>query len=145
MYHTEFFQETSELSMNDALQHIKRAFRCYITGNAPQRLNAQSVYSSKSVVLLSTRTIIQAIGRICRTNQKRKNIYVFADNRIAENIDLSILNDRLLNKEFIALLDKIREQLNVQIGEGSFENKAALLSVRVNKFINNMFITILLF
>lgn len=138
LYHTEFFQETSELSMYDAFQHIKRAFRCYIKGNAYQLPHAQSVNNSKSVVLLSTRTIIQAIGRICRTNQKRKNIYVFADNRIAENIDLSILNDRLLNKEFIALLDKIREQSNAQIAEGSYENRAALLSVRANKFINNM-------
>lgn len=138
LYHTEFFQETSELSMHDAFQHIKRAFRCYITGNAYQLPYAQNVYNSKSVVLLSTRTIIQAIGRICRTNQKRKNIYIFADNRIAENIDLSISNDRLLNKEFIALLDKVREQSSARIGEGSLENKAALLSVRVNKFINNI-------
>lgn len=138
LYHTEFFQETSELSMYDAFQHIKRAFRCYITGKAYQLPYAKSVYNSKSVVLLSTRTIIQAIGRICRTNQKRKNIYIFADNRIAENIDLSILDDRLLNKEFIALLDKVKEQSSVQIGEDSFENKAALLSVRANKFINNI-------
>lgn len=36
------------------------------------------------------------------------------------------------------MLDKVREQSNAQIGEGSFENKAALLSVRANKFINNM-------
>lgn len=138
LYHTEFLQETSELSMYDAFQHIKRAFRCYITGNAYQLPYAQSVYNNKSVVLLSTRTIIQAIGRICRTNQKRKSIYIFADNRIAENIDLSISNDRLLNKEFIALLDKVREQSSAQIGEGSLENKAALLSIRANKFIKNM-------
>ena len=46
-----------------------------------------NVYSKKSVVLLSTRYIIQAIGRICRTNQKNRNVYIFADNRIAENID----------------------------------------------------------
>lgn len=138
LYHTEFFQETSELSMYDAFQHIKRAFRCYVTGNTYQLPYAQNIYNSKSVVLLSTRTIIQAIGRICRTNQKRKNIYVFADDRIAENIDPSVLNDRLLNKEFIALLDKIKEQSSTQIEEASFENRASLLSVRVNKFINNM-------
>ena len=36
------------------------------------------------------------------------------------------------------MLDKVREQSSVRIGEGSLENKAALLSVRANKFINNM-------
>lgn len=124
--------------MHEAFQHIKRAFRCYIKGNICQLPYAQSVYNSKSVVLLSTRTIIQAIGRICRTNLKRKNIYVFADNRIAENIDFSVLDGRLLNKEFIALLDKVREQSNAHTDEDSLEDRAALLSVRANKFINNM-------
>lgn len=138
LYHTEYFQETSELSMHDAFQHIKRAFRCYVTGNGFQLPYAQSAYNSKSVILLSTRTIIQAIGRICRTNQKKKNIYIFADNRIAENIDVSILDNRLLNKEFIALVEKIKEQQTLQMDEGSPENRAALLSVRTNKFINNM-------
>lgn len=139
LFQTEFLQEASELSMYDAKQRIKCAVRYYINGNTYQVMNKQSVYNSKSVVLLSTRTIIQAIGRICRTNLKRKNIYVFADNRIAENIDLSISNDRLLNKEFIALLDKVREQSNTpQIVKGSLEEKAALLSVKANHFINNM-------
>lgn len=140
LYHTEFFQETSELSMYDAFKYIKKAFHCYITGSVNNQLtqNAQNVYNSKSVVLLSTRTIIQAIGRICRTNQKSKNIYIFADDRIEENIDLSISTDRLLNNEFIALLSKVIEQSSTQIEDISFENKAALLYVRVNKFINNM-------
>lgn len=138
LYHTEFLQETSELSMYDAFQHIKKAFRCYIAGNNCQHPYVQNVYNSKSVVLLATRTIIQAIGRICRTNQKRKNIYIFADSRIAESIDLSISNDRLVNREFFALLEKVKANSQKQFDEGSFENKAALVSVRANKFINNM-------
>lgn len=139
LYHTEFLQETSELSMVDASQHIKRAFRCYIDGNTDQGQYVKNAYNSKSVVLLSTRTIIQAIGRICRTNQKRTNIYIFADSRIAESVDTSIQNDRLLNKEFIALLDKVREQQkNLGIVKGSLEDKAALLSIKANKYINNM-------
>lgn len=138
LFHTEFLQETSELSMYDAFQHIKRAFSCYIKGNSYQLPYAQSVYNSKSVVLLSTRTIIQAIGRLCRTNQKRKNIYIFADNRISEAIDSSVSKDRLLNKEFIALLEQIKVDSQQNFYEGSFENKAELVSVRANKFINNM-------
>lgn len=139
LFHTEFLQQSCELSYQDALQHIKRAFHCYIAGNNYKLPYAQNIYNCKSVLLLSTKIIIQAIGRICRTNQKRKNIYVFADNRIAENIDFSILNDRLLNKEFIALLDKVKdESSSLQMVEGSLENKASLLSVRTNTAINNM-------
>lgn len=137
LYQIEFLQET-ELSTYDALQHIKKAFRCYSTGTARQFPYVKNVYNSKSVILLCTKIIIQAIGRICRTNQKRKNIYIFADNRIAENIDLSISNNRLLNKEFIALLEKIEDQLQKQIDKDSFEDKAALISIIDNKFIKNM-------
>ena len=39
----------------------------------------KNVYKKQSVVLLSTRYVIQAIGRICRTNQKNRNIYIYAD------------------------------------------------------------------
>ncbi len=138
LFHTEFLQETSELSMYDAFQHIKRAFRCYVTGNAYGLPYAQNVYDSKSVILLSTRTIIQAIGRICRTNQKRKNIYIFADDEIAESIDVSVANGRLLNREFSALLDKVRLDLEQKSAGDVLESKGELISVRANKFINNM-------
>lgn len=112
LYQVEFFQEVSELSSYETFQHIKRAFQCYIHGNIEKLPYVQNLYKSESVMLLSTRTLIQAIGRICRTNRKNKNIYIFADSRIADTIDLSILDDRLLNNEFIALIEKVREIKN---------------------------------
>lgn len=139
LFHTEYLQEASEISISVAISHIKKAFRSYISGKTDNSQFAPNLYGCKSVSLFSTRTIIQAIGRICRTNQKRKNIYIYADSRIAESIDFSVSEDRILNCEFMALLNKLQEyNLSKEIKERSLVNKAELTSVKVNKFIINM-------
>lgn len=139
LFHTEFLQEASEISTSDAFSHIKKVFKFYIGGQNDNEQKAISLYNCKSVSLFSTRIIIQAIGRICRTNQKRKNIYVFADSLIAKGIDFSVSKDRILNCEFKALLDKLQEyNLSKEFKERSLVDKAELTSIRVNKFIMNM-------
>ena len=60
-----------------------------------------NIYQKKSVMLLSTRYIIQAIGRICRTNQKNRNIYVYADDSIADCLDVSVVEGRTFNSEVV--------------------------------------------
>ena len=137
LYYVEFLQESAELSAQETRKHVKKAFKTFLTGH-PYWDEAKSVYDIKSVVLMSTRTIIQAIGRICRTNQKRKKVYVFADYRISESIDFDIDDgNRLLNPEFRALLAHIAERKKAYAG-GDFADEASLLSVRVNKMINNI-------
>ena len=137
LFQMEFLQEASEISASEAMTNVKKAFKTFITGNLNHEAFA-NVYLKKSVVLLSTRYIIQAIGRICRTNQKNKTIYIFADNKIAENIDLSVVEGRIYNPEFMALLEKIREVGGSTCEEASLANEASLKAVRVNKNINNM-------
>lgn len=137
LYYVEFLQETAELSTLETRKHVKKAFKTLLTGH-PYWDDSKSVYDTKSVVLMSTRTIIQAIGRICRTNQKRKKVYVFADYRIADSIDFDIDDgNRLLNPEFKALLSHIKEQSKAYVS-GDLADEASLLSVRVNKMINNI-------
>ena len=137
LYYVEFLQESAELSAQETRKHVKRAFKTFLTGH-PYWDEAKSVYGIKSVVLMSTRTIIQAIGRICRTNQKKKTVYVFADYRISESIDFDIDDgNRLLNPEFRALLSHIKEQCKAY-SSGDLADEASLLSVRVNKMINNI-------
>lgn len=138
LFHSEYLQESSELSRSDARSCIRAAFRCYYTGHsvyAPSKINP---YRTNSVILLCTKIIIQAIGRICRTNQKRKNIYVYADSRIADYIDDTVRENRLFNYEFLTLLDAIQNQKKEEVVYGSPENKASLLSIRVNKYIHEM-------
>lgn len=137
LYYVEFLQEWAELSPQETKKHVKKAFKTFLTGH-PYWDDSKSVYDTKSVVLMSTRTIIQTIGRICRTNQKRKTIYIFADYRISESLDFDIIDgNRLLNPEFRALLAHIEEKKKAY-AVGDLADEASLLSVRVNKMINNI-------
>lgn len=137
LFQMEFLQETYEASAADTMKNIKKAFKTFMTGHRNNEGFAD-VYKKKSVVLLSTRYIIQAIGRICRTNQKNKDIYIYADDSIAENIDISVVNGRIYNPEFLALVDKVRETGVKSPEVISLEDGASLRSIRVNKEIQNM-------
>ena len=137
IYQMEFLQEVAEISSSEAIQNIKKAFRTLMLGRRNEEQFA-NIYKKKSVILMSTRYIIQAIGRICRTNQKNKNIYVFADQDIVDGIDISIVNERNYNPEFLALVDRIK-MAEVKTPEAmSLENAASLKAVRVNKEIKNL-------
>ena len=93
----------------------------------------------RSVFQMSTRFVIQAIGRLCRTNLKRQKIYIYADRGIAQSMSLDV-GDRLLNPEFKELLLEIEKSKNQRDNAvvSSEENLAALTSIRVNKYINNL-------
>ncbi len=137
LFQMEFLQESSELSSDAAFTNIRKAFKTYLFGQKNQE-KWVDVYKKQSVLLMNTRYIIQAIGRICRTNLKSKNIYVFADNRIAESIDQSVAEGRFFNPEFMKLLDEIKKYESAKIETGSLENAASLRAVKVNKYIMNM-------
>ena len=137
LFQYEFLQENAELSIDESIRSIKNAFRAFMS-NGSAKNEYVNPRDCKSVRMLATRFIIQAIGRICRTNLKQKNIYVFADSRISDSLDLSIADRRILNCEFVALLDCVRKTTYTSPESVSLETKAALTSIKVNKDIRNM-------
>ena len=137
LFQYEFLQENAELSVDESIKSVKNAFRAFM-GDGTAKAEYVNPRDCKSVRMLSTRFIIQAIGRICRTNLKSKDIYIFADRRIAESLDISVAEKRMLNREFSALLDCIKRTVHKEPKTSSLEAKAALTSIRVNKDIRNM-------
>ena len=106
LFDVEMLQENAEISVKLATAHIKRAFRCFSTQNISNEY-ADSLYNCRSVILLATRVIIQAVGRMCRTNMKPKDIFVFADSKLAERMDFSICDWRMFNREFVELMNAL--------------------------------------
>lgn len=137
LFQYEFLQENAEISVDDGIKLVKNAFRAFMS-NGTAKFDYVNPRDCKSIRMLSTRFIIQAIGRICRTNLKSRHIYIFADSRIAETIDVSVAERRMLNREFAALLDQIKENSYKEPEKFSLESKAELISIRVNKDIRNM-------
>lgn len=132
VFQTEFMQDCGELSRNDAKKNIKKAFRCLI-GQKTTDENA-NLYDKNSVKLFATRIIIQAIGRICRTGWKNPNIYIYADQAIANCIDTSVKNG-FYNIEFLKLLEKISTTPDVPSNDETLINIATTKS---NKAIQNI-------
>ena len=133
IFQNEFLQERGEISQVETSKRIKGAFQKFL-------FNAKSWskgLDTRSVKLLATKVIIQAVGRICRTNLKSKNIYLFADRGISEWIDASVLNGHVYNREFIELISnmKLSNSTNENL---EIINKANLLSSRTNIFIKRM-------
>lgn len=133
IFQHEFLQEKGEISQAETAVRIKNIFKNYLFGIKSR----QKGLDTKSVKLLATKVIIQAVGRICRTNLKNKNIYIFADRNISNWIDSSVLNGHIYNKEFIALINEM--QLTSSDSDyNEYKAQAELLSSRVNRFINRM-------
>ncbi len=139
LFYVEMLQENAEIAVKDATAHIKKAFRCFSTKNFSNEF-AKNINDCRSVILLSTRVIIQAVGRICRTNLKSKNIYVYADSRLANRIDFSVCEGRMFNCEFIELMKamKISAKAVTSSADDKYQNDAQLKSIRANKYINSM-------
>lgn len=140
LFQYEYLQENAELDPKSTEKYIRNAFRHYRSSGLEHKETVDSIRDTRSIRMLATRYIIQAIGRICRTNAKNKNIYIYADSKIADSLDLSVEKERLLNYEFKKLLDTVRESEYHSPEEKSLCHKAVLNSIRVNKWIDSKWI-----
>lgn len=138
IFQMEFLQEHYEISSTETRESVKRAFACYMNEKIRYSKTSTDAYKCQSVLSYATRNIIQAIGRMCRTNQKRSNIYIYVDNRIADSLDVEDCKKRLLNKEFEKLLSVVKLNTSCSPEEKPYTNAAELISVKSNKYIGNM-------
>lgn len=141
LFHVEMLQEKAEVSEKEAISWIRKAFRSKSSQSIGNEY-VKSLYECRSIILLSTRVIIQAVGRICRTNLKSGDIYIFADSRLVDRIDFDVCRGRLFNHEFTELIDTLKQSNagtgNEEENTKKFIHEAQLKSNRVNKFITGL-------
>lgn len=86
---------------------------------------------------LVTQILNQGCGRICRTNNKSKNIYIFADRDIASVIDPTVRASIPLSPEFEKLLDEL-EKIGVQKSTPTlYEEKAKKIAIDTSRTISS--------
>lgn len=135
IFQMEFLHESYEISDDDKWNNIRDAFKYYYSLSKCINKNYDHI---ESVRLYATRIIIQAIGRICRTNQKNQNIYIFADEKIADMINPSVTEGRIFNPEFVSLCYKIKEvQKNYSVPD-NLQIRADIVSERASRHIDNV-------
>lgn len=108
IYQTESLGYEGEVDHKKALNMIKRAFKVYMKGERQTtRRDGVNEYDTESVNNHILRTLEQAVGRICRTRDPKKNdvnIYVAKD--IFEQVSFEPVRNKLMNKEFRAIVNQ---------------------------------------
>lgn len=103
IYQVKCLEEKGQFSLIEATAEIKKAVKIFYHASAIKI----STPRSKHIYMHTAKIIMQAIGRICRTNIKNKNVYIFYDCQM--EFDLASckydFSERQLNYEFKALLD----------------------------------------
>ena len=129
----EFLMERGEVSRKDGIAVIKDAFICFSGGYTFSGKKGEP-YKTDSVNNFAIRTLIQAVGRICRTGLKNPDIYIYVDNTILTDYDLSVVEQRMLNPEFAELVKVGKTYYNGQANENLdiavMENRAGTLALR---------------
>lgn len=109
----EFLMEGHEIAGNEAEKAIRNAFQAFI---APVGYNIKTK-DTKSIKMTYARQIIQAIGRICRTNIKNRNVYLMADANLKKVFTEPIDSyGKLRNPEFEAVFDALNSYQGVRSG-----------------------------
>ncbi len=138
IYQMETLEKAGELSSYTATKNIKRSFK--MMGN-PKMSNFQnnSAYSTASVNNHVVKTLVQAVGRICRTSADKKinDVNIYVDDEIIEKINFECMKDELVNREFkeIIKMSEVKEKENLEILINL--NKAVYMNDRLNQRINN--------
>ena len=123
----EYLKENGTLSLHDANKYIKDAFKGYFYQEDIIYMSFTNMGDYKKYV---RQKVMQAVGRICRTNSKSENIYIYYDDTLSNRIDSHISQNDLLNPEFYQLLRKINEKReNTTNEEQKFINQAETKSI----------------
>lgn len=103
IYQIKCLEEKGQFTLEQATGEIKKAIKIFYHDSA----NKIATPRSKHIYMHTSKIIMQAIGRICRTNIKSKNIFIYYDCQM-ENDLANCKNDllkRQINYEFRALLN----------------------------------------
>ena len=139
IFQMESLMGSGEISQNDGKSNIKFAFRKLSGEQPPRDIKIGDAYKTDSVNNAANRVLIQAVGRICRTGLKNKDIYIYLDEEIFTKHDITTVKHRMLNPEFVRIVETA-PQNEKQRSEDSYvlklENRASQLSSRHVQRIN---------
>lgn len=133
IFQMESLMECGEISPNDGKSNIKYAFRKLSGQRHLRDIKIGETYKTDSVNNAANRVLIQAVGRICRTGLKNKEIYIYLDEEIFTKHDVTTVKHRMLNPEFVRIVETA-PQNKKEKSEDSYvlklENRASQLSSR---------------
>ncbi len=143
LFQLEFLLEAGRISLLTLKKEVSRAFEnlmASLNSNPIPNKSGFSLYKDYNIKQHYSKFVIQAIGRICRTNLKAKNIYIIADDELKNQIADFDLSKSIVLKEFQALVNSCnttsikRDAVDVHCNKAVIANRKTLS--RINRYIN---------
>lgn len=140
IFQIKFLQEVGDLKVKEAEERICDAFKI-LEGRGGHRKPHPK--ESSHFNMAYAKIALQAIGRICRTGNKRSKIYIFYQESFAERIKpiSSYFRDKPLNPEFRKFLDacdNYKAEVPVLESEEVLKNKADNVIVQSQQLFDNI-------
>ena len=148
LFSIESMQENNEMNYFTARKEIDVAFKRYF--DIPGAYSERKGMEYPSYRMAYARTIIQAVGRICRTFAKNSNIYIMADDGLGAVFkDTSLrdyadpddrgcdIKDIMVNPEFRALFDELQNS-SVRVGESTDRTDVSNECIKTYAYIESM-------
>ena len=129
------------LTPTDFEKYLQNAFALYANTPYPQRTD-ESLYDFDDYKHYLMQVLIQAIGRICRTNMKRPHIHLHIDNALTEQWQADLDSEQML-PEFHKINEFIEQQRKQKRQNSALEKVFQQQDFeRFRLFINKMLIKI---
>jgi len=138
IFQLEFLRENGAFSLNTFKSKLDEAFHRYIGIDKPKRKADDfiSLYNTGAYSRFLNKIIIQAIGRICRTNMKAPTIHILADASMRKHLTrFSLPEDIIPVREYTDLLKSAGESTRQSEDLIEAQNSASLKSNQSSAYI----------
>jgi hypothetical protein len=135
IFQLEFLRQNGAFSLNQFKSKLDQAFHRYIGRDKPKRKADDfiSLYNTNTYSRFLNKIIIQAIGRICRTNMKAPTIHILADASIRKHLSgFSLPEDVIPVREYTALLESAGESTRQSEDLIEAQNRASHISNQIS-------------
>lgn len=108
VFQMEYLFQNKAISYSDKMAEIVKTYSCINKGKEELKWNGKSFSTLRDVKIYATKTIVQAMGRKCRTNYRGNKICILADSELGEALDKATLysENRMFNREMIELANQ---------------------------------------
>ena len=140
LFQLEFLIENGAISLKTFKDKLDEAFHRYVGRHKPKRSveDFLNLYQTDAYTRFLNKVIIQAVGRICRTNMKAPTIHILADASIRKHLTQFVLPEDVIPvREYAALLKSAEESVKQSDDFTEFQNRASVRSNRTSAYINS--------
>lgn len=138
LFEIKYLCENDEISPKDMNKLVESGFKAY-SKKHDYSTSIEEVRKSASVRRKMTRDVIQAVGRLCRTTNKKKEIFIYTTNALLTTLDTMCIDTDLTNPEMQELFKYAADFAQPLPEEKkSIENEANRKSERANSYIQGM-------